>query len=542
MANPINFEDYFPASDTTYPFVKHAPIFDTINFKSNVTFQGLTSGINVGVFNVKNYGAKGDGVTDDTAAIQSAINAAIAAGGGTVYLPVGHYMVNTFLNTTNRAALTIDSGFAVTAARPIIVNIVGAVPVNCNVLNGSNIPVSYPSGGTVIDGSRLDVLQYGLYKQGRIFLVTPQPTSPNPPTGSIAPLNAIQLRVSNMTIILPAYSPSGSGVNYTIGGSSQKLFLAGDSQASNQLHSLFVNGVDAWCASQCSIESVDCVSAIAGLSQVGNQFAGADNLQSQGSAAAFIYPGNAGQGNNIASELSTYDVPISLVCAAHVSCNQLFCENGRIAIYTTEGGHGSIFTRTNVQATTTVVQHQLLSRLTTVFTGFTPYDPRGDLFAPAGLTFPSAASTCSLIIEDASIEAQFNFLVDDPSNPLTLIANVEVTGGIGAPSRWQGGANCMVNFIDVGTNARQVLNGTTVGTVTYSQSGATPWDKHFVAYLSGYENTTGTAQTITFVNPYNVAPAVVKDATAASTVSATTLTLPASMGSPVTGYIILEGY
>lgn len=46
------------------------------------------------VFNVLNYGAKGDGVTDDTQAIQNAINAAAKAGGGEVYIPGGTYIVS----------------------------------------------------------------------------------------------------------------------------------------------------------------------------------------------------------------------------------------------------------------------------------------------------------------------------------------------------------------------------------------------------------------------------------------------------------------
>lgn len=56
-----------------------------------------------GVFNVRNYGAAGDGVTDDAAAIQSANDAAEAAGGGIVYYPPGIYRVNTqiTINTSN---------------------------------------------------------------------------------------------------------------------------------------------------------------------------------------------------------------------------------------------------------------------------------------------------------------------------------------------------------------------------------------------------------------------------------------------------------
>ena len=43
------------------------------------------------VFNVKGYGAKGDNLTDDTAAIQSAISACQSGGGGVVFLPSGNY-------------------------------------------------------------------------------------------------------------------------------------------------------------------------------------------------------------------------------------------------------------------------------------------------------------------------------------------------------------------------------------------------------------------------------------------------------------------
>ncbi|WP_335944278.1 putative Ig domain-containing protein [Pseudomonas sp. G166] len=46
------------------------------------------------IFNVQDFGAKGDGITDDTAAIQSAIDAAAAAGGGQVYMPTGTYIVS----------------------------------------------------------------------------------------------------------------------------------------------------------------------------------------------------------------------------------------------------------------------------------------------------------------------------------------------------------------------------------------------------------------------------------------------------------------
>ena len=45
-----------------------------------------------GVYNVRDYGAKGDGQTLDSPAINAAIEAAVKAGGGQVLLPAGTYL------------------------------------------------------------------------------------------------------------------------------------------------------------------------------------------------------------------------------------------------------------------------------------------------------------------------------------------------------------------------------------------------------------------------------------------------------------------
>jgi hypothetical protein len=49
---------------------------------------------NLPVYNVKSYGAKGDGVTDDTAALNAALAAVSAHGGGYLFLPRGTYEIS----------------------------------------------------------------------------------------------------------------------------------------------------------------------------------------------------------------------------------------------------------------------------------------------------------------------------------------------------------------------------------------------------------------------------------------------------------------
>src|ERR1043166_7582413 len=77
-----------------------------------VTAGGESAGGSSG--DVKLSGAKGDGVTDDTAPIQAALDAAGKAGGGVVFLPPGVYKTTATLRCTfNNVALCGAGGASV---------------------------------------------------------------------------------------------------------------------------------------------------------------------------------------------------------------------------------------------------------------------------------------------------------------------------------------------------------------------------------------------------------------------------------------------
>lgn len=94
------------------------PTFWTRMYYVNAQGQSQSSG----QYNVFNYGAKGDGVTNDAPAFQAALNAAAAAGGGVVFAPSATYAIATTLlmgnNTWLRGAsrnstiLTCTANFA----------------------------------------------------------------------------------------------------------------------------------------------------------------------------------------------------------------------------------------------------------------------------------------------------------------------------------------------------------------------------------------------------------------------------------------------
>jgi polygalacturonase len=69
-----------------------------------------------GIYDVRGFGAKGDGKTVDTPAINQAIEAAAAAGGGTVRFPAGTYLCFS-IHLKSKVDLYLDQGATIVAAQ-----------------------------------------------------------------------------------------------------------------------------------------------------------------------------------------------------------------------------------------------------------------------------------------------------------------------------------------------------------------------------------------------------------------------------------------
>ena len=75
----------------------------------------LAAALSGAVFDVKTFGAKGDGQTQDRDAINKAIEAASAAGGGTVHFPAGTYLTGSIRLRSN-ITLHLERGATIEAS------------------------------------------------------------------------------------------------------------------------------------------------------------------------------------------------------------------------------------------------------------------------------------------------------------------------------------------------------------------------------------------------------------------------------------------
>ena len=183
-------------------------------------------------FNVRVDGnALGDGQTLDTPALQSAIDACAAGGGGTVYLPAGQYLTGS-LFLQNNISLHLDSGAAILGSEnpddyPIIHSRWEGKhqDTHAPLITGENLNNISVVGRGTINGQ--GSVWWKAKKDGT--LEHPRPrligfsdctniliegiTATNSPSWTINPIHCQNVNIRGITIINPADSPNTDGIN-----------------------------------------------------------------------------------------------------------------------------------------------------------------------------------------------------------------------------------------------------------------------------------------------------------------------------------------
>lgn len=143
----------------------------------------VTKKVNKGelVVNVKDFGARGDGIADDTAAINAAINSLPTGtiGGGTVFLPTGHYKVSssillksgvTLIGASSRSSRITTSTSDIYL---LLINAAQQTSVKDLMFDGGGISYGIRitgSNGCKIENLWMDSLKVAFASEGSLFL------------------------------------------------------------------------------------------------------------------------------------------------------------------------------------------------------------------------------------------------------------------------------------------------------------------------------------------------------------------------------------
>ncbi|MHC5156612.1 MAG: glycosyl hydrolase family 28-related protein, partial [Planctomycetota bacterium] len=138
---------------------------DTIDGSDTATLNIMVLDATPDGYDVTSYGAIGDGIVNDTAAINSAIDAANAAGGGTVIFPTGNYAAasiqlksNVTLHLTSEAAIVARSdGYNAWEYNPYDEGVMDSAYYHweASLIWGENLTNVAIEGTGIIDGSSL---------------------------------------------------------------------------------------------------------------------------------------------------------------------------------------------------------------------------------------------------------------------------------------------------------------------------------------------------------------------------------------------------
>ena len=201
------------------------------------------------VFNVRDYGALGDGSHKETLAFARAIEACVRAGGGTVYVPPGRYLTGT-ISLKSNVTLELDAGAVILGSpdpadyplrasvwdqsKQEICPLIDAVDAENVTIRGRGVidgqgqywwrRMGWPDRLKVPRSQRTpeELAQLALLAHGRPHLIEPVRCKNlvieglhliNSPSWTVSPLLCEFVRIDGLTIENPAFSPNTDGID-----------------------------------------------------------------------------------------------------------------------------------------------------------------------------------------------------------------------------------------------------------------------------------------------------------------------------------------
>ncbi|MGP8243736.1 MAG: glycoside hydrolase family 28 protein, partial [Bryobacteraceae bacterium] len=195
---------------------------------------GLSAYAAASRFDVTDYGAHGDGKTNDGAAIQKAIDACARNGGGTVYLTPGNFLSGTIALKSN-VALHLEPGATLWGSRqmsdfnpPYLIYARGAENIaieGSGMINGNGDAYWYPAAGTdphfrPREHRPSPLIELEECRNVRIRDIHIR----NTPGWAIHPLNCDGVWIRGISIVSPMLSPNTDGIDPD---SSRNVFISG---------------------------------------------------------------------------------------------------------------------------------------------------------------------------------------------------------------------------------------------------------------------------------------------------------------------------
>jgi polygalacturonase len=182
-------------------------------------------------FNVREYGATGDGHTLDSAALQKTIDSCAEQGGGTVYLPAGQYVTGS-LFLRNNITLYLDAGVVILGSEnpedyPVIHSRWEGMhqDTHAPLIGGDHLHNIAVTGRGTIDGRgaiwwKAKAEKTLVYPRPRLIsfsycssVLIEGITAINSPSWTINPIHCQNVNIHAVTIINPADSPNTDGID-----------------------------------------------------------------------------------------------------------------------------------------------------------------------------------------------------------------------------------------------------------------------------------------------------------------------------------------